>query len=138
MDNSFHYLSMANHSMFQKKLLAALKDTGLTMGQPKILDYLKDHDGAGQKEIAAGCHIEAPSLTSVLSRMEEKGLIERRMLNGNRRSLHVFITHKGREYLPVMESAFAELESRAFQGISKKDRDSFMETFARIYENLEK
>ena len=38
--------------MFQKELLARLKDTGLTIGQPKILDYLKDHDGAGQKDIA--------------------------------------------------------------------------------------
>ena len=35
-----------------------LKDTGLTLGQPKVLDYLKDHDGVSQKEIAAGCLIE--------------------------------------------------------------------------------
>ena len=77
MNDSFHYLSMANHMMIQKKLMEQLKDTGLTLGQPKVLDYLKDHDGASQKEIAAGCLIEAGSLTSILNRMEEKGLIER-------------------------------------------------------------
>ena len=81
MNDSFHYLSMANHMMVQKKLMEQLKDTGLTLGQPKVLDYLKDHDGASQKEIAAGCLIEAGSLTSILNRMEEKGLIERKMLN---------------------------------------------------------
>ena len=64
MNDSFHYLSMANHMMVQKKLMEQLKDTGLTLGQPKVLDYLKDHDGASQKEIAAGCLIEAGSLTS--------------------------------------------------------------------------
>ena len=42
---------MAEQSMFHKELLSRLKDTGLTIGQPKILDYLKDHDGAGQKDI---------------------------------------------------------------------------------------
>ncbi|MFR7668000.1 MAG: MarR family transcriptional regulator [Mediterraneibacter faecis] len=36
------------------------------------MDYLKDHDGANQKEIAAACHIEAGSLTSVLNRMEDR------------------------------------------------------------------
>ena len=41
MNDSFHYLSMANHMMVQKKLMEQLKDTGLTLGQPKVLDYLK-------------------------------------------------------------------------------------------------
>ena len=72
MDDSFHYLSMINHMTVQKKLMEQLSDTGLTLGQPKVLDYLKDHDGASQKEIAAGCLIEAGSLTSILNRMEEK------------------------------------------------------------------
>jgi len=35
MDASFHYLSMINHMTVQKKLMEQLKDTGLTLGQPK-------------------------------------------------------------------------------------------------------
>lgn len=138
MDHSFHYLSMANHAMFQKKLILSLKETGLTLGQPKILDYLKYHDGANQKDMAAGCHIEAPSLTSLLNRMEENGLIERRMLNGNRRSLHVFITKKGEKYQKLVEQAFDDLEESSFSGISDAERTSFMATFEKIYGNLMK
>ena len=96
MSSSFHYLVMAEHSMFQKKLLAKLKGTGLTSGQPKILDYLSDHDGASQKDIAHGCHIEPGTLTTLLNRMEEIGLVERRMLGGNRRSFYVFMTDLGK------------------------------------------
>ena len=69
MSHSFHYLIMAEHSIFQKELLNRLKNTGLTIGQPKVLDYLKDHDGAGQKEIARGCQIEPGTLTTILNRM---------------------------------------------------------------------
>ena len=54
MSSSFHYLVMAEHSIFQKKLIAKLKGTGLTSGQPKVLDYLKDHDGASQKSSHPG------------------------------------------------------------------------------------
>ena len=73
MAHSFHYLSMAIHTMIQKKLLTGLSDTKLTLGQPKVLDYLKDHDGSQQKEIASSCHIEPASLTAVLNGMEQKG-----------------------------------------------------------------
>lgn len=127
---------MANQALLQKKLLNGLSDTCLTLGQPKVLDYLKEHNGASQKEIAAGCHIEAASLTSVLSRMEEKGMIERRMLNGNRRSLYVFLTDMGKELQKAVEREFDSIEKTAFEGISEEERKAFMSTFFKIYENL--
>ncbi len=132
---SFHYLVMAEHSMLQKKLLARLKGAGLTIGQPKILDYLKDQDGASQKDIAHGCHIEPGTLTSLLNRMEETGLVERRMLNGNRRSLYVFMTEKGKAQEKLISEAFHELENEAFKNISQEDQETFMKLFRKIYRN---
>ena len=134
--DTFHYLLMANQALLQKKLLNGLSDTCLTLGQPKVLDYLKEHNGASQKEIAAGCHIEAASLTSVLSRIEENGMIERRMLNGNRRSLYVFLTDMGKELQKAVEREFDSIEKTAFEGISEEERKAFMSTFFKIYENL--
>ena len=136
MNDSFHYLSMANHMMVQKKLMEQVKDTGLTLGQPKVLDYLKDHDGASQKEIAAGCLIEAGSLTSILNRMEEKGLIERKMLNGNRRTFHIFMTESGKKNQKLVEETFEKIEETALNNISEEEQKVFMEIFHRIYRNL--
>lgn len=135
MSPTFHYLIMAEHSMFQKELLAKLKDSGLTIGQPKVLDYLKDHDGTSQKDIARGCHIEPGTLTTLLNRMEESGLVERRMMNGNRRSLYVFLTDKGKEQLELVTAAFSEMEAEAFRGLSETERKTFMDLFLRIYAN---
>lgn len=136
MNDSFHYLSMANHMMVQKKLMEQLKDTGLTLGQPKVLDYLKDHDGASQKEIAAGCLIEAGSLTSILNRMEEKGLIERKMLNGNRRTFHIFMTESGKKNQKLVKETFEKIEETALNNVSEEEQKVFMEIFLRIYRNL--
>ena len=136
MDDSFHYLSMINHMTIQKKLMEQLKNTGLTLGQPKVLDYLKDHDGVSQKEIAAGCLIEAGSLTSILNRMEEKDLIERKMLNGNRRTFHIFMTESGKKNQKLVEEAFKKIEKTALNGISEEEQKLFMEIFCRIYRNL--
>ena len=136
MDDSFHYLSMINHMTVQKKLMEQLKDTGLTLGQPKVLDYLKDHDGVSQKEIAAGCLIEAGSLTSILNRMEEKDLIERKMLNGNRRTFHIFMTESGKKNQKLVEEAFKKIEKTALNGISEEEQKQFMDIFCRIYRSL--
>lgn len=135
MNSSFHYLVMAQHSIFQKKLLAKLKESGLTIGQPKVLDYLKDCDGASQKDIAHGCHIEPGTLTTLLNRMEDAGLVERRMLEGNRRSCYIFMTEKGRSMSELITSAFDELEEEAFRGISPEDRKIFLDLFQKIYNN---
>lgn len=135
MSRSFHYLIMAEHSIFQKELLNRLKNTGLTIGQPKILDYLKDHDGTGQKDIAQACHIEPGTLTTLLNRMEETGLVERRMLNGNRRSFYIFLTDKGKKHSQQVTKVFNELEIEAFRGISSEDRETFMKLFEKIYHN---
>lgn len=136
MKKTFHYLLMLNYSHFQKNVFEKLKSSGLTMGQPKILDYLNEHDGANQKEIANGCNIEPGSLTSVLNRMEDKQLIERRMLNNNRRSYHIYLTEKGKKLQKEVVSTFNKLERNAFDNFSKEEQELFMVMFEKIYCNL--
>lgn len=137
MDDTLHYLIMANQMLVQKALLEQLKDTGLTIGQPKILDYLKDHDGSNQKEIARACFLEAGSLTIILNKMEEKGLIERRILNGNRRSFHIFLTEEGRKKQQLVADVFLEIEKKALPNISEKEYEQFISVYQKIYSNLQ-
>ena len=136
MDESLHYLIMANQMLVQKSLLENTKKIGLTIGQPKVLDYLKDHDGSSQKDIAQGCFLEAGSLTSILNRMEEKGLIERKILNGNRRTFHIFMTEKGKESQKKVDETFSEIEKQALEGISEEEYALFFEVYRKIYANL--
>lgn len=136
MEESFHYLLMASQSVLHKRLLANLRDTGLTTGQPKVLEYLAGHDGASQIEIARACHIEAATLTSVLNRMEEKGLIERRTLHGNRRTFYIFLTPQGAELAEQVIRMFEQLEAEAFAGVSPAQRESLLAVLEQVYHNL--
>ena len=136
MDDSLHYLIMANQMLVQKALLYKLKDTGLTIGQPKILDYLSRHNGSNQKEIAKACFLEAGSLTTILNKMEEKGLIRRQILNGNRRSFHIFMTEEGKKKQQLVSEAFSEIEGKAVEGISKEEIEGFLAVYQKIYANL--
>ncbi len=136
MEDTLHYMIMANQMLVQRGLLERLKNTGLTIGQPKVLDYLRDHDGSSQKEIAQGCFLEAGSLTSILNRMEEKGLIERRMLNGNRRTFHVFLTEEGWKSQKLVEEAFFKIEKQALKGMTQEEFDAYLASSRKIFQNL--
>ena len=127
---------MANQMLVQKALMERVKESGLTIGQPKVLDYLKDHDGSSQKDIARACFIEAGSLTTILNGMEEKGLIERRTLNGNRRSYHIFMTDEGKKKQQMIDEAFAAIEEKAVSDISDEEYSQFMSVYQKLYNNL--
>ena len=136
MDRSFHYLLMATQSLFQRSVMAELNGSGLTAGQPKVLDYLGRHDGSVQKDIAAGCQIDPATLTGLLNRMEEKGLIRRCNEDGNRRSLHVYLTEQGwakqREVRQTMERQSEVVQA----GLSEEQRAQLLDCLYKVCANM--
>ncbi len=133
---SIHYLLMSDHFLVQKSLVTSIKDSELTPGQPKILDYLQNHNGCVQKEIAKGCHIEPASITVILKGMESKGYIERKMLNGDRRSLYVFLTEKGKKYIEYLNEKFDKVENTALKNFSEDEKQPLNDLHMRVYENM--
>ncbi len=79
MSLSYHYMLMANHVILQKKLFLSLKDTGLTLGQPKVLDFLREKDGSCPKRDRCSLSYRTGFSTTILNGMEEKGLIQRKV-----------------------------------------------------------
>ena len=135
MENSLHHLLMTNHTTFRKRIFSALKNEGLTSGQPKVLEYLAEHDGAMQKDIAAACRIEPATMTSLLCGMEKKGLITRSA--PDRRSLSVYLTDKGKALVPLIEQEFARIECVATNGFSDDEREMLVSLLSRMRENLD-
>lgn len=68
--------------------------------------------------------------------MEEKNLIERRMLNGNRRTFHIFMTESGKKSQKLVEEVFREIETTAWKDISPEEAEAFMAVYHKIYKNL--
>ena len=58
-------------------------ETDLKPGEPKILEFLAEHEPCEQKAIAHGCDLDSASVTGILRRMEDRGLIHREMKDGN-------------------------------------------------------
>ena len=100
------------------------------------LDYLQEHNGVNQKAIAAGCHMEPASVSSVLAGMEHAGLIRRQAEPGDRRSLRVYLTALGEEKAEQTCQVFASLEEQALRGLNESQRRELVALLVQVVENL--
>ncbi|MCI8717197.1 MAG: MarR family transcriptional regulator [Lachnospiraceae bacterium] len=137
MNDTLHYLLMADHALLQKTLFANIRDSGLSLGQPKVLDFLKDHDGAVQKDIAKGCHIEPASLSTILTGMEKSGLITRETNENNRRNLYIYMTNKGKAICEQVTEHFSQIEKKALSGFTEEEIENILTYLTKIHKNLE-
>ena len=119
---SIHYILMKTHSVLSRRIsYRAQNELGLSPGQPKVLECLIDNEGSDQTTIASICEIEQATLGSILLRMEKKGLIERKQAEGNRRSLFVYLTERGKDAAIKMRKIFDEEEKKALCSLSEND-----------------
>ncbi len=138
MEQSFHHLLLITETLFQKKVVGQAAEMGLLPGQSKILDYLQEHDGCEQKALGQVFCLEAATVTGILQRMEQAGLVRRQVREGNRKSQYVYLTPSGREAAVQVRQLFSSCESSALEGLSPEQIRQLLELLAQIYQNLTK
>lgn len=127
-----HYLLMKSHLMLSRKILAEASKLGLTAGQPKVLDFLWTHEEADQKTIASYCEIEQTTVGSILLRMEKSGLIVRRQHEGNRRSLFVSLTDKGKEAAKQTAHIFQHAEEPVMSALTEEEQETLKKLLMKV------
>src|SRR5215216_6899270 len=75
---------------------ALLAEHGLHVGQEMVLVELWQDDGLRGGELAARLGVEPPTVTKMLRRLQECGLVERRADPEDARSLRIYLTGQGR------------------------------------------
>ena len=103
-----------------------------------ILFHLAHNDGISQLEIARLTSLKPPTISITLHAMEEAGYVERITDAKDKRQVNVFLTAKGKRYNSEMSSLLKQTESIALEGISEEEKEAFMQTLAKIKENLAK
>jgi homoprotocatechuate degradation regulator HpaR len=89
---------------------------GVTEQQWRILRTLADRGPLEPHELAGICRISKPSLTGVLARMEQAGLVTRERMSLDQRRLLLSLTTTGdallRRAAPLVNRQYAALERR--------------------------
>lgn len=121
--------------LHSKYAMNEFSKSGITPGQPRILDFLVSNDGCIQKDMSDSFDIEPSTITNSLGVMEKSGLIRREMEQCDRRNLRVYITDKGREAHNVSEMALKKLAGALFEGFSEQEKEQFYGFLQKINSN---
>ncbi len=117
-----------------------LKESGVDAfngAQGRILYTLWEHKRLTITEISRLTSLAKTSLTSMLDRMEEIGLIERTPDKQNRRQIFVSITEKAMSYRDVYDRVSEQMNKLFYEGFTEKEITHFEDTLRKIIVNLE-
>lgn len=91
-----------------------LNQHGITEQQWRIIRVLLDEDGLEPRQLCERCLISSPSITGVLMRMEEAGLIKRERMEHDQRRVKVTVTATtkklGKSIALIVEREYLALE----------------------------
>ena len=108
---------------------------GVTRAQWKVLFRLDRQPGLRQIEIADMLDIEPITLTRIVDRLEEAGLVERSPDPADRRAWRLHVTAKAAPLIEKLKAVGADLAADAFSGIEPKDIEIARQVLARVREN---
>ena len=138
--NSEFYISRIKqvNTRLLNKFLAQKNITAFNGEQGRILHVLWENDGISNRELSKKSGLAMSSLTTMLERMEEKKLLERRVDENDKRKILIFLT----DYAKSLKSEYDEISDKmteiSFEGISDEERLAFEATLEKVLYNFEK
>jgi DNA-binding MarR family transcriptional regulator len=96
------------------------------------LSRLAEHPGIDQVSLAGLAAIDTSTGATVCARLEEKGLLERKVLPHNRRQRALSITADGRRVLDRLEPGAQRLRQRLLAPLSVEEQALFMGLLAKL------
>ncbi|MBR0139309.1 MAG: MarR family transcriptional regulator [Firmicutes bacterium] len=101
-------------------------------GTGRILAALSRQPGMSQTELAGLLDIRPQSLTRVLVKLEEKGLIRRERSGGDRRSLVVFVTEEGEKAHERIEEKRRARAARIFSCLDPEEKEELKRLLLKV------
>lgn len=122
--------------LLSRKFQERLEPFGLTPFHWLVLCCLWQENGLATSSIGDKLQQVGGTLTGVLDRMEERGLIYRQRDPSDRRIWRIWLTADGEALQAVLPPVVAGLLEQAMQGISPIEQAQFSQTVNRILANL--
>ena len=105
-------------------------------GARAILSMLGVSDGLSQRELVKATYLRPPTVSVILQKMEEAGIVERRTDALDRRIVRVHLTERGRETDERTIARIQQNDARAMAGLSEEECETLLRLLGKIRDNL--
>lgn len=131
----FYWLARVygRYSMSMEKLL---KKIDLDIPRWRVLNILYENNEASISEISEHAIAKLSTITKIVYRMKDDGLVDTRPSEVDGRVTQVSITEKGREAFMTMHEVTDDLFHKSFQGLTEAQVRKLNQVLAKIFDNL--
>ncbi len=98
--------------------------------------FLWQKDGVSIQELSKRTALEKSTLTCMLDRLEDAGIIRRVPCKEDRRKVLIYVTNKNEEMRSVYEKVIRETDEIFYKGFTEKEIQEFEDYLKRVLENL--
>lgn len=109
---------------------------GVPRGQAAVLCVVARRSGLSQSDIAENLFVQGATITTMLQKMEEAGLVIRRRDPDDNRLVRVYITEPGLEKERRIIEQWSTMQELAFDGLSTEDRVLLRRCLKQIIQNI--
>ena len=137
---SVHYghLIRILHWCTDQTMTDALNKLNLTAAQGRLMAFVvhRGEQPTYAKDVEAELHLTHPTVSGLLSRLEQKGFVELRRDPEDRRCKRIYVLPKGRDCQHTMYQIILSNENRFVQGFSSEERAMFRSMLQRAIDNM--
>lgn len=120
--------------------LAVFKDFSESVGDSKItpslfgvMSVIEANPGLKQAELAKAVRLDRSTVVSTIDTLERRGLVQRRRVEGDRRTNALVLTDAGRGLLEQLEPQIAAHEQRLSAQLTQEQRHTLIELLTKIF-----
>ena len=126
------------HWCCDQTMTEALNKMNLTASQGRLMAFLahRGEQPTYAKDVEAEFHLSHPTVSGLLSRLEQKDFLELKTDPNDRRSKRIVISEKGLACHERMHAAIKENESRIVQGFTEEEKALLAQLLQRAIENV--
>jgi DNA-binding MarR family transcriptional regulator len=115
----------------------ALEKMELTAAQGHIMAYLAHaKQPPCPRDVEAEFHLTHPTVSGLLSRLEQKGFIELRTDPEDRRCKRIYVLEKGLQCHEIMHKIIRENEQKMTEGFTEEEQAIFSDLLQRAIRNM--
>ncbi len=125
------------HWCTDQSMTSALEKMDLTASQGHVMGYLsRCSDPPCPKDLEETFHLSHPTVSGLLSRLEQKGFLELRPDPHDRRCKRIHVCPKGRECQQTMHQTILSNNARLVQGFTPEEKEQFACLLQRAITNM--
>lgn len=138
MKHGLHFYIKRIDETLDKIASGDLKAAGITMAQARVLEFLRSQPEktASQKEMETFFCVSHPTISGIVKRMEQSGLVTSTFLRGRRTSKAVTLSKKGEEKYLLAEQNKSSSKKILLKGFTKAETEQLEGMLQKLYANV--